>query len=370
MKILLTTTGADRTERSEQIVDLASYFHEVGHDVMVASGPGEYLPSTLDQRGIYHVHSKHLSSNPGFFSTLAFVFEMMGFLREEQFDIVHMNSYASLAGALAAKLLDYPPKTVFTFRDPDIITEKFAVGMFKRLFYKLFLSSVDVGVFQCPAAQRAAHDARLRPQREEIIVDGVNAYDLNFLSKPEAVSQLSKLTGIDLKDSLLIGSIGRLSYQKNYEFLIRQMTQFKGNWIDAKCIIIGSGPRRGELEVLIRRLGLEDVVYLVGNHPDPARLLSAFDVFVHPSRYDGLSLRLTEALHAGVPTLVSDVGCIRSVIRDKRLIYKPEEGPEFVRKLEAILENENEELTETIQKHASELTLDRSAGNYLSLYFG
>ncbi len=81
-------------------------------------------------------------------------------------------------------------------------------------------------------------------------------------------------------------------------------------------LLVGDGPERGALEELARSLGIADRVRFAGFQADPQPLLKAMDLFVLSSRSEGLSMGLLEAMAAGVPVAVTDVGANREVIEN------------------------------------------------------
>jgi glycosyltransferase involved in cell wall biosynthesis len=81
-------------------------------------------------------------------------------------------------------------------------------------------------------------------------------------------------------------------------------------------LLIGDGPERRRLEEQSRLLGLGAHVVFAGYQPEPRRFLDLMDVFVLPSRSEGLSVALLEAMSAGCPAMVTDVGENRRVIAD------------------------------------------------------
>lgn len=107
-------------------------------------------------------------------------------------------------------------------------------------------------------------------------------------------------------DEILVGSVGRLSYAKNYEFLIDVMGELVERRPAAKLLLIGEGGYRTMLEDKAIALGIRDHVIFAGSRSDANELLSAMDVFVLPSRFEGLPLVLIEAQAAQLPCVVSD----------------------------------------------------------------
>lgn len=108
------------------------------------------------------------------------------------------------------------------------------------------------------------------------------------------------------KNELVVGSIGRLSYAKNYEFLMDVMAELIQKKPDCKLLLIGEGGYRSMLESKAKTLGIQKNVIFAGSRPDANEILSAMDVFVLPSRFEGLPLVLIEAQVAQLPCVVSD----------------------------------------------------------------
>lgn len=373
MRILLVVTNADVGGAQKRIIDLAESYQAAGHTVTVASGPsGDHLPAALAAHDIPYQRFQYLSrANP--FKILAYIFELWRFLGQEDFDVVHLNSSSALAGALACKVRRQKPRVVFTFRGLSILAPGYKTSQLKKRFYeyayKTFLPLVDVGVFQCDANREVAHQIGLHTKEEAVIQDGINPVGINFLPRDVARQELESIVDVDLTDKKIIGSIGRLAYAKNYGFLIQQMRKLAQHRQDVVCIIIGAGPQRESLATEIHRLGLENSVFLVGQQEDAAKFLRGFDVFTLPSRYEGLSMTLTEALHAGVPLLVSDVGCSGSIVNDDRLVFVPGNALDFISKLRSLLEIEDtEKLSKQLVMQAESLTLGRSVEQYLEVY--
>jgi glycosyltransferase involved in cell wall biosynthesis len=81
-------------------------------------------------------------------------------------------------------------------------------------------------------------------------------------------------------------------------------------------LLVGDGPTRAFLEDLSDKLGASDVIHFAGYQSQPERFLQAMDVFVLPSRLEGMPLAILEAWAARVPVIASRVGGVPNVVRD------------------------------------------------------
>ena len=106
-------------------------------------------------------------------------------------------------------------------------------------------------------------------------------------------------------NELLIGHVGRFFRQKNHRFLIQVFSDLcKRNRY--KLIMVGDGPLRVPMQNLVNRMGLANKVIFAGSRSDVPAILSACDVFVFPSLYEGLGLALVEAQISGLPCWASN----------------------------------------------------------------
>lgn len=106
--------------------------------------------------------------------------------------------------------------------------------------------------------------------------------------------------------ALVLGHVGRFCRQKNHAFLLRIFREIRKTRKDAMLVLAGDGPLRKNAERLAVRLGISAHVLFLGVRSDIGRLLQGMDVFLLPSRYEGLPLVLIEAQAAGLPCVVSD----------------------------------------------------------------
>lgn len=109
-----------------------------------------------------------------------------------------------------------------------------------------------------------------------------------------------------LEDKLVIGHIGRFHKQKNHKFLLEI---FKGISVlhkDATLLLVGTGELEGEIRKWIKLYNLEGKVILTGQRFDIPQLLSAMDVFVFPSLYEGMPNTVIEAQATGLPCVIAD----------------------------------------------------------------
>lgn len=119
-------------------------------------------------------------------------------------------------------------------------------------------------------------------------------------------------------DGVILGQIGRLSYQKNQGFSLELMTRLP----DARLILVGIGPDEASLRSQIASAALEDRVRIIPSlaHDRIGLFYSAIDLVLFPSRYEGLSLAGIEAIHAGVPPLCTDIASFREMFAASPLL--------------------------------------------------
>lgn len=114
------------------------------------------------------------------------------------------------------------------------------------------------------------------------------------------------LLGIN-KNSLVVGHTGRFTYQKNHAWLINVFAELHRLRADARLLLVGEGPLEAEMQDLVAALSLTDVVIFAGLQANVASYLSAMDVFLLPSHFEGFCISLLEAQANGLPCLASDV---------------------------------------------------------------
>lgn len=132
--------------------------------------------------------------------------------------------------------------------------------------------------------------------------------------KPEAYAfsvESRRLVRADLglgETSRLIGTVGRLTAQKNQAYLIRRVAKLRSGGEDVSLLIAGDRPLRDNLEELVVFLDIASHVFLVGSTDNAASYLSALDLFAFPSSFEGFGMAALEAQLNGLPCVVSENG--------------------------------------------------------------
>ena len=113
--------------------------------------------------------------------------------------------------------------------------------------------------------------------------------------------------------------IGRLVYEKGVQHLISAMPKILANYHDAKLIIAGKGGMLDELKAQANSMGLADKVYFTGylNSKQVQKMYKCADVAVFPSTYEPFGIVAIEAMLAGVPTVVSDIGGLNEIVEHR-----------------------------------------------------
>lgn len=108
------------------------------------------------------------------------------------------------------------------------------------------------------------------------------------------------------ENTVLIGNVGRLCYQKNQRFLLELSSKLRGTCDDFILLLVGSGEDEKALKDLTKELKIEDKIVFYGNSNDIVSLYCAMDIFVLPSHFEGLGIVAIEAQAMGLPVLCSN----------------------------------------------------------------
>ena len=110
---------------------------------------------------------------------------------------------------------------------------------------------------------------------------------------------------LGIENHLVIGNIGRLSYQKNHSARLDIFKEYYKRNPKSVMVLVGDGDQRKNLEQKAVLLGLQEAVKFLGLRGDVPQLLWAFDVMVMPSKFEGLPVTMVEAQMADLPCVVS-----------------------------------------------------------------
>jgi glycosyltransferase involved in cell wall biosynthesis len=181
----------------------------------------------------------------------------------------------------------------------------------------------------------------------------------NLISQP--YNNLDKTIIKFCQGGYTIGSIGRLSSEKGFLYLIDAVKQAKKFFGDLRLVIIGEGEDRKPIEEKIVECNLKKDVLLPGYKKDARRYLKLFDAYVISSLTEGLPISLLEAMEAKIPVIATRVGGIPDVLDDGEagLLVKPFDSRElfdalvFLRKNPESAEKRVSYASKTVSKNYS-----------------
>lgn len=372
MKILYLITQSELGGAQNFVFDLASTLAKKNISITVGVGNSGYLTEKLKKEHIPFVLFKNLARSKNPFKNIFYIFEIKKYLDNNDFDIIHLNSSNALLGSIGAKLSTKKPKTIFTYHGLSILDENYKINILAKNLYKhyfkILMNFIDISVFVCQSNLETIKKLGIETN-SHVIFNSKN--NIEFYSKEKAREIIKQSTNIDFEKSFTLGSIGRLSYQKNYKFLISIFPKILKKMPEMKLLIIGDGEERKKLQNLIKKNNLEKQIFLIGSKDNAHKLLPAFDLFVLPSIYEGMSITIIEVLFAGIPMLVSDVGGNKETMKKtEEQIYKLNSEQEFIEKLYIIFKSDilKNELIKDNLNFSSRFTTDEMTSSYFQIY--
>jgi len=184
---------------------------------------------------------------------------------------------------------------------------------------------------------------RLRPSRVVTVYNGVTLDRIDSVSTSECTRVRHELNLGET--SHIITALGHIRRVKGLDVLIRAVPAVQRRFPNAVFIIAGEtheAEHGRELSRLCAELGVTNRVRFLGGIPDPLPLLKASDVFCLPSRSEGLSNALLEAMACGLPAVATRVGGNPEVIDDGRngYIVESEDANALAERLSDLLDNQ------------------------------
>lgn len=229
---------------------------------------------------------------------------LLKYLESEKYDVLHSHSGSISVLALSAKAAQKAGIK-------KIIVHSHCAAEKKTLKYRAVKFAMSFLMNSCPtdyiACSRVAgewkYSRNIVDNKLKILKNGVDLEKFAF--NQEKRDRLRAKFGFKNTD-FVIGHVGRFSYQKNQEFLIKIFKAVKEKEEHSKLLLIGDGETLENVKKLAKDARLDKDVFFIGNTNSVNDYLQIMDVFVLPSRYEGLPIAGIEAQASGLPTLVSE----------------------------------------------------------------
>ena len=264
-----------------------------------------------------------MAQEPGKAFNLAF--QLARLFKREKVDIVHThNSYSAVYGIPAARLVGTP---VVIHGEHGTID--FLQGYRRHL--KKFVCSLSHRITTVSECIKDDVEKlwEVPPSRISVLPNGVDCTKFYRY----ATTSYKMNDPDDLTNEIILGSVGRLSDQKNYPLLLEAMKAAIQRKPNLRLWLVGNGPLRAELTARASELGISGHVDFLGERTDVPDLLNKMDMFVLPSYTgEGMANCILEAMAVGLPVIASDIAGNLEIVQDHKtgLLFPSKNLPELV----------------------------------------
>lgn len=303
-----------------------------GHDLFVACPSHGPLTEALTAEGVgvFVVPMRKTYD-------LRAIFRLYTILTKYRIDVVHSHGLLVNILSRVASCLAGTRVSISTAHIPlNLKSGKQAQNTLEKLMipYYLVLDNVtslfnDKIIAVSHAVRNDLIEQGVNAEKIEVVQNGI---DMNPTSDNGSKGKISH-NG----ENAIVGTITRLSPQKDLETFLRMAALVIEKVPRVTFIVIGDGEERERLELLAGDLGIHDNVAFLGYREDARELLKTFDIFALSSRWEGLPLVVLEAMEAKKPVVATAVDGVKEAVEHNRtgLLVEPER-PELM--ADAIIE--------------------------------
>lgn len=325
LSVCLYTPSVDPSGMGTHMLDLAAaYLPDVQVSVMCWPTPsGQRVLARAAALGATPLALPHPRS-PSFADTVVHM------LQEHAADVFHLHvgtGREDFDGARAARRAGVGA-VVQTLHLPWLLADR---GK-RRPFFRA-VREVDrlIAVSQ---AQRATYERiGVPPEQLTTVPNGISA-------RGPGPGRRAAREALGLRpDQPVVMTIGRLTVMKGQRFLVESVPHLADRFPGLAVLVLGQGHLQAQLEEQAAALGVQDCVQLLGHRSDARMLLDAADVFVLPSRHEGMPLAAMEAMEAGLPVVATRVIGSQEVVADGEtgLLVPPQDADSLAEALATLL---------------------------------
>ena len=236
----------------------------------------------------------------------------------QQTDILHLHGYgATTFGRMAGMMRGLPT----ILHEHANLT---GTPWFQKIADQVLAPATDIAIAVSKStAEFVIHARQLPPERVKVVYLGVPLEEFSRIRTIDEIAAARHELGV-APDEFLIGSVTRLHDSKGNSYLVDAAQRVLSQRPRTRFVVFGEGPLRPELEAQARALGLGDRFAFTGFARDVARVVSAFDVSVFPSLWEGTPLTVFEALAMGKPIVATDAdGLVDVLTHDRNAVIVP-----------------------------------------------
>ncbi|MBP1683736.1 MAG: Exopolysaccharide biosynthesis glycosyltransferase EpsF [Ignavibacteriaceae bacterium] len=263
-------------------------------------------------------------SRSGSFTDISNILRIRKIIKENKYDIVHCHSTkAGFVGRLATFISRHPNVVYsphgFMFCDTRIKARRLLYLKLEK--YLGYLTNKLVAV--SGSERDLALEHKIVPSKKVItLYNSIDPDDYSDHLYENKVPDKLK----DKNSDIILGTVGRLYYQKDPITLIKSFKIINDAIPNTKLVIVGDGPLIDECLEQINKLNLQDRIELAGFQKNSKAYYKIFDLFILSSRYEGLPYALLEAMTMGIPVVGTNVVGIKDLIIPGETGYLVEEG--------------------------------------------
>ena len=246
------------------------------------------------------------------------------FAAHHDYDILHVHGSNDPFVFQYAK--QYGIKVIILHSHAALVNKKTGYRHLKDLFDRINKSYVD-HYFACSQKAGEYRFGRKDVQNHKVKIINNAIKVSNFVFDQTIRDQYRTQLGI--QDKFVVGHVGRMTFQKNFPFLINIFSAVAQKNDNAVLLLVGDGPDYPEIKQQVSELGLTDKVIFLGIRTDVTNLLMAMDVFLLPSRWEGLPVTVIEAQATGIKCVVADTITEEAAITPNIQFIPLEKGAEL-----------------------------------------
>jgi len=154
-------------------------------------------------------------------------------------------------------------------------------------------------------------------KKRNLTIDNIIATGIDLVPFSQEYDKSSIRKKFNIKeDTILIGSTGRIVWEKGYDQLITLLQKYDFNEKKIHILIAGEGSLKNKYKQKIKKNGLDNKISFIGNIMYVPKFLNALDIYIQPSVSEGFPLSVLESMAAGLPIICSDIGGLQNMITE------------------------------------------------------